>query len=215
MPDEPEGIPFGDLFRVIKSGQPNERRRSLINEVFRQDRVDLLSVRVATVASGEVDEARAAGLHVEHGSSHRESRRHRRSHPVPPIPCPRIPLLSTSPQGFCAPPRNVIFPPAASCRLPIFAEAIIAHRSSDCPFGSPPLAPLFLAIHIGSPPFFQPAQSTSSRLMTETKNRVKEEKERSKILLFSFTTLALCLASIFALTKRNRLCQRVAATTGV
>ncbi|KYQ51558.1 hypothetical protein ALC60_09324 [Trachymyrmex zeteki] len=71
--------------------------------------------------------------------------------------------------------------------------------------------------YIGSPPFFHPVQSTSSwpGLMTETKKRVKEEKEHSKILPFSFTSLALCLASIFALTKRNRLCQRVAATTGV
>jgi len=43
---------------------------------------------------------------------------------------PPVPLLSASPQGFCAPPRNVIFPPAAFYRLPIFAEAIIAHRSS-------------------------------------------------------------------------------------
>ncbi|KYN10374.1 hypothetical protein ALC57_17561 [Trachymyrmex cornetzi] len=102
-----------------------------------------------------------------------------------PTPCPRIPLLSASPQGFCAPPRNVISPP-------------------------PPVAPLFLAIVL---PSFTRAQSTSPGLMT--KKRVKEEKEHSKILPFSFTSLALCLASIFALTKRNRLCQRVAATTGV
>lgn len=86
--------------------------------------------------------------------SRRESRRHyivliprHLSYPVP--------LLSVSPQGFCAPPRNVIFPLATSCRLPIFTEAIIAHRSSDCPFeSSVPLVPLFLSVHrpyIGSP----------------------------------------------------------------
>lgn len=35
---------------------------------------------------------------------------------------------------FYQPPRNVIFPELASRRLPIFAEAIIAHRPSNCPF---------------------------------------------------------------------------------
>lgn len=34
-----------------------------------------------------------AGLHVEHGPSHRESRRHHRSHPAPPTPCPLSPFF--------------------------------------------------------------------------------------------------------------------------
>lgn len=161
----------------------------------------------------------------EHGSSHRESRRHHRSlipHHLPPVP-----LLSASPQGFCAPPRNVIFPPAASCRLPIFAEAIIAHRSSDCPFEPPPRPPRSVIPRHTSvvPPFFIPPpfpRSTSPwpGLVTETKKREEEKKERSSRhppFASSFTSLALCLASIFALTKRNRLCMpaRVAATLSV
>ncbi|KYN42400.1 hypothetical protein ALC56_03160, partial [Trachymyrmex septentrionalis] len=63
----------------------------------------------------------------------------------------RIPLLSASPQGFCAAPRNVIFPPAAPPSLR---------------YSSP---------YIGSPPFFHRIELSRRRrdrgLMTETKKR--------------------------------------------
>lgn len=83
-------------------------------------------------------------------------------------PLSPVPLLSASPQGFCTPPRNVIFPPAASCWLPIFAEAIIAHRSSDCPFGPPPRPPRSVIPRYTSVvPRSLPTRS--SGLVTETK----------------------------------------------
>lgn len=64
-------------------------------------------------------------------------------------------LLSTNFCRFCTVPRNVIFPRRASHRLPIFAEAIIAHRPSNCPFGpvllrlsfSTLCRPLWLILH--------------------------------------------------------------------
>ncbi|EZA49746.1 hypothetical protein X777_11618 [Ooceraea biroi] len=81
-----------------------------------------------------------------------------------------LPLLSTSPQGFCAPPRNVIFPPAASCRLPIFAEAIIARRSSDCPFG-PSSVPVVVSLSLSSP-LFHPRPTPPLFLATDRRSLV-------------------------------------------
>lgn len=138
------------------------------------------------------------------------------SHPPRHLSYP-VPLLSASPQGFCAPPRNVIFPLAASCRLPIFTEAIIAHRSSGCPFGSSPVVPLFLAVHrpyIGSPLGSLPRLDRGKARAVENGDEEAERERGGRAMkppsfspfVSSFTPLALCLASIFALTKRSRFC---------
>lgn len=116
-------------------------------------------------------------------------------------------LLSTDgrlPRFLYRAPRNVIFPGRASRRLPIFAEAIIAHRPSNCPFG------LVLFVFL-SPRVSSLAARSSSAILSWI-----PKLEQPIFLAFvpssssssSFSTRSFAfsrLASIFASTKRNRL----------
>lgn len=151
-----------------------------------------------------------------------------RSHPTPPI-LPRPPSFSQSSGFLRVTTKRNISTGRVLPRLPIFTEAIIAHRSSDCPFGSSPSlrysSPFIdhTSVHLPpSPsPCSLPARSPWPGSVTETRSQEAKEEAgqefRRSLFISSFTPLALCLASIFALTKRSRFCipTRVAATLGV
>lgn len=150
-----------------------------------------------------------------------------RSHPTPPIP-PRPPSFSQSSGFLRVTTKRNISTGRVLPRLPIFTEAIIAHRSSDCPFGSSPSlrysSPFIDHTSVYVPPSPSPCslptRSPWPGSVTETRSQEAEEEGqelRRSLFISSFTPLALCLASIFALTKRSRFCipTRVAATLGV
>lgn len=147
-----------------------------------------------------------------------------RSHPAPPI-LSRPPSFSQSSGFLRVTTKRNISTGRVLPRLPIFTEAIIAHRSSDCPFGSSPSlrysSPCIdhISIHPSLPPGSLPAWPSWLGSVTAMRNQEEKEEEEqwSSLFISSFTPLALCLASIFALTKRSRFCipTRVAATLGV
>lgn len=121
---------------------------------------------------------------------------------------------------FCTAPRNVIFPRRASHRLPIFAKAIIAHRPSNCPFGPVVLRlsfstlcrPLWLILHpLSCRGYETPRRTTHLFHICPFFLILPFSSLPFSSLLFSpvcelFVFLIFLLASIFALTKRNRLC---------